>query len=184
MEPLTILPQLSKHQQVIIPMQTLSKAPCEHIYLRQTILAPTLPPLYVANPTPPPPIHFSVSSFAAPNPGPISPFLIAQLKRVHDRLGPKKIRSPFLARDIARLQWELGGGMTRARRQQVEVYVAGIRDPWRKACAELYLARYPGFVMRGDGRLDYGTRGRDEEIGGRVLKGKWDCGEIGGCGVM
>ena len=73
--------------------------------------------------------------------------------------------------------------MTRARREQVEVYVAGIRDPWKKACTELYLARYPGFVMRGDGRLDYGTRGRDKEVRG-VLKWKWDCGEIRGCGVM
>ncbi len=74
--------------------------------------------------------------------------------------------------------------MTRARRQQVEVYVAGIRDPWKKACMELYLAKYPGFVMRGDGRLDFGTRGRDIEVGAGILKGKWGLFKIEGCGVM
>ena len=74
--------------------------------------------------------------------------------------------------------------MSRARRQQVEIYVAGIRDPWKKSCAEFYLARYPGFVMRGDGRLDYGTWGRETEAGGRFLSRKWGLGRIGGCGVM
>lgn len=90
--------------------------------------------------------------------------------------------SPFLARDLEKLQHELEAGMTQARRLQVEVYVAGIRDPWKKATTELYLARYPGFVMRGDGRLDFGTR-----KAGQVGKGgsvKWDWRAKGGCGVM
>lgn len=68
--------------------------------------------------------------------------------------------------------------MTRRRREQVEMYVRGIRDPWKKAASELYLARYPGLVMRGDGRLDYGTRGKDGDDRGGHLEGKW------GCGVM
>ena len=70
--------------------------------------------------------------------------------------------------------------MTRARRLQIEVYVAGIRDPWKKAATELYLARYPGFVMRGDGRLDFGTRKAEQERKAGLVKWDW----MGGCGVM
>jgi hypothetical protein len=70
--------------------------------------------------------------------------------------------------------------MTRERREQVEIYVAGLRDPWKRACAELYLARYPGFVMGGDGRLDYGTR---EGEGGEGRRG-WTWSRLGGCGMM
>ena len=103
---------------------------------------------------------------------------------MHSHLGPKRLRSPFLARDIALLQQELETGMSRARRQQVEMYVSDIHDPLKKACAELYLARYPGFVMRGDGRLDFGTRGREREVKAGVLKGKWNWGMLGGCGIM
>lgn len=66
----------------------------------------------------------------------------------------------------------------------MEIYVAGIQGPWKKACTELYLARYPGFVMRGDGKLDYGTRGRETEVGGGYLKDKEDWGVFGNCGVM
>lgn len=66
----------------------------------------------------------------------------------------------------------------------MEIYVAEIHDPWKKACAELYLARYPGFVMRGDGRLDFGTRGREREVKAGILKGKRDWSMLGGCGIM
>jgi hypothetical protein len=66
----------------------------------------------------------------------------------------------------------------------LELYVSGIRDPWKRAAAELYLARYPGFVMRGDGKLDYGTRGREMHVKGGILKVRWDWGILGRCGVM
>jgi hypothetical protein len=100
---------------------------------------------------------------------------------VHSPLGSKKFRSPFLAGDIELLQHELENGMTRARRQQVELYVAAIHDPWKKACTELYLALYLRFVMRGDGKLDYGMRSRESEARSRPLKGKWAWGTFGSC---
>lgn len=59
------------------------------------------------------------------------------------------------------------------------MYVWGIRDPWKKAATELYLARYPGFVMRGDGRLDYGTRGRGGDGWGTFVEGGRGCGVKG-----
>jgi len=36
-------------------------------------------------------------------------------------------------------------------------FVNGIEDLGKRKAAEVYLARYPGFMFDGDGRLDYGT---------------------------
>ncbi|CAN5951405.1 unnamed protein product [Sphagnum jensenii] len=165
-----------------MPANSTSKPACEHVYLRQTILSPALPPLYIAPPDRSPSTTVAGASLSAPPP--ISPVLVAQLERVHGRLGPTRFRSPCRARDIRALREELEGGMTRERREQVEIYVAGLRDPWKRACAELYLARYPGFVMGGDGRLDYGTREEEGGLKGDEGRRGWTWSRLGGCGVM
>lgn len=46
--------------------------------------------------------------------------------------------------------------MSRDRREQTQYYVLQIQDLKKRKAMEVYLARYPGFVMDGGGRLDYG----------------------------
>jgi hypothetical protein len=151
-----------------MPPTKIPKLPCTHTYLRQTILTHTLPPLYIATSAP-----SNVSSSQSN----ILPRLTTHLTHIHAYLGRRQFRSPFLAHNIVLLQHELEKGMSRERREEVEVYVNGMEDPWKKAATELYLARYPGFVMGWDGRLDLGTR----ELGEEGVK---DGGREGGCVVM
>lgn len=71
-----------------------------------------------------------------------------------------KPRSPFIGRDVNALRRELEGGMSRDRREQMRLFVADLKDKRQKLAAEVYLARYPGFVLDGEGRLDYGIGDR------------------------
>jgi hypothetical protein len=69
--------------------------------------------------------------------------------------------------------------MSRERRLKVQNYVLGIKDQKKKAATELYLARYAGFKIQGDGRLEFGIE--DEKPRGEK------CGKgsgRGSCAVM
>lgn len=50
--------------------------------------------------------------------------------------------------------------MSRERREQVMLYVMSITDVRKRAVAELYLARYPGFFLYGEGGMDFGLEER------------------------
>ena len=69
--------------------------------------------------------------------------------------------------------------MSKERRKVLRQHVFSMRSEREKRVAELYLARFPGFMLDEDGRLDYG-------IGGWVGEEKENGGEKrrGGCVVM
>ncbi len=58
------------------------------------------------------------------------------------------------------LRKELERGMDRDRREQMRCFVTGLKDEEQRRAAEMYLARYPGFVLDGEGKLDYGVGDR------------------------
>jgi hypothetical protein len=68
-----------------------------------------------------------------------------------------KPRLPYIGRDVDALRKELEGGMSRDRRSQMQRFVKGLKDKRQRRAAELYLARYPGFVLDVEGKLDYGV---------------------------
>lgn len=71
-----------------------------------------------------------------------------------------KQRSPFIGRDVNALRKELEGGMSRDRREQMRLFVADLKDKRQRLAAEVYWARYPEFVLEGEGKLDYGIGDR------------------------
>jgi hypothetical protein len=161
-----------------------------------------LPPLYFANPISTPllptptrdPNHKPNNNNYKHTTKSLSPCtrdcLTRRLEAIHKTLGPRKPGSAVQATEISRLRRELEGGMCRERRRLVEGYVRGIADPWKRAATEVYLAQYAGFVIRGDGYLDFGTGGwemenekKREGNGGR--KRVWgDWGGLGECVLM
>lgn len=116
---------------------------CNHTYLSQTIYG-SLPPLYFS---------------------PSSPLTIHTLNLLENAYFYLKAhchpRSPFEGREILLLRAELEAGMSKDRREQMQYYVVQIQDLRKRKATELYLARYPGFIMYGDGRLDYGLAEMD-----------------------
>lgn len=69
--------------------------------------------------------------------------------------------------------------MSRERREQAMVYVMSITDARKRAVAELYLARYPGFFLYGEGGMDFGLEkmvvsenGWDTDLEGGTLNGR------------
>ncbi|KAK0105531.1 hypothetical protein ONS95_004109 [Cadophora gregata] len=161
--------------------------PCQHTFLPQSHIAP-LPPLYLT-PT---------ATFT------IRPSTLTKLTRALTSLGTPHTHSPFLNHDIVKLRKELEAGMSRERRQAMQFYILGIRGPRKRAAAEVYLARYKGFVFGVDGRLGFGTEegaygeSDGERVEYRVGSGLGDRGaepdsgragrslrhRVGGCGVM
>ncbi|KAK6579469.1 hypothetical protein PZA11_008064 [Diplocarpon coronariae] len=111
--------------------------PCEHIYHRQALISP-LPPIYIS-----------------PNTS-LRPSTLARLSRSLDDLGARRARTPFLGRDVAQLRGELEQGMSSERRKIVYFYVLSLQDARKRAATELWLSRYKGFSMGGNGRLDFG----------------------------
>jgi hypothetical protein len=51
---------------------------------------------------------------------------------------------------------ELTHGMSKEHRKVLRQHVFTLRSEREKRVAELYLARFPGFLLDEDGRLDYG----------------------------
>jgi hypothetical protein len=139
-------------------ISTTQQPECNHSILRQTQVA-NLPPLYIA--------------------GRVSPYLTRQLQHAHVSLGQTHFQPRIVIQNVKKLQRELALGMSKERRQQVQDFVLSIRDPWKRATIELYLARYPGFLLGRDGRLDYGLSEGDEKIEGWITWKGW-----GSCGVM
>jgi hypothetical protein len=86
-----------------------------------------------------------------------------------------KPRSEGLSRDINALRNELEEGMSRDRRKQMLLFVIELNDENQRRAAEVYLARYPGFVLDGDGKLDYGVGDRFVTVETRIdaKKGWW-----------
>ncbi|KAH9218187.1 hypothetical protein DL95DRAFT_294087 [Leptodontidium sp. 2 PMI_412] len=167
---------------------SLSQAPsCNHIFHAQTH-NPPLPPLYIT----------SSPSPTSQTPS-LRPSTIGKLARSLTDLGTPHTHTPFLNGDIVKLRKELESGMSRERRQLMQFYILSIADKRKRAAAELYLARYKGFVLGADGRLGFGLEegigvsGEDESAGSNGVTG--DGGREGeqgrsprrgitGCGVM
>ncbi|KAF7865217.1 hypothetical protein EAF04_006194 [Stromatinia cepivora] len=61
------------------------------------------------------------------------------------------------ALDIIMLQEELEKGMSKEKRMAVQEYVFNVEDPERRAMLELWLARFPGFMLRTDRLVDFGV---------------------------
>ncbi|KAH7390426.1 hypothetical protein BKA64DRAFT_710977 [Cadophora sp. MPI-SDFR-AT-0126] len=114
---------------------------CIHIFHTQTQHS-SLPPLYIT------PSH--------QQPTTLRPSTLTKLTRALTTLGTPQSHTPFLNHDIVKLRRELESGMSRERRQAMQFYILGVRDPGKRAAAELYLARYKGFVVGVDGRLGFG----------------------------
>jgi len=88
--------------------------------------------------------------------------------------------------------------MSRERRQAMQSYILGIKDPEKRAAAELHLARYKGFAIGVDGRLGFGTEegaygegvregetvGGDSSAAGERRQGRSLRESVKGCGVM
>ena len=68
-----------------------------------------------------------------------------------------KSRSETIGRDITALRDELEDGMPKDRRERMRLFVMGLKEERQRRAAEVYLARYPGFVLDGEGNLDYGA---------------------------
>lgn len=71
--------------------------------------------------------------------------------------------------DIKILQEELERGMSKEKRLAIQEYVFSVEDPGRRAMLELWLARFPGFMLRTDRLVDFGEadKGRkDVSLGG------------------
>ena len=62
-----------------------------------------------------------------------------------------KPRMPYIGRDVDALRKELEGGMSRDRRKLMRRFVRRMKDKRERRAAELYLARYPGFVLDVEG---------------------------------
>ncbi|KAJ8069276.1 hypothetical protein OCU04_002937 [Sclerotinia nivalis] len=61
------------------------------------------------------------------------------------------------ALDIIMLQEELEKGMSKEKRMAVQEYVFNVEDPERRAMLEVWLARFPGFMLRTDRLVDFGV---------------------------
>jgi hypothetical protein len=90
-------------------------------------------------------------------------------------LGAMKQRSPFIGRDVNALRKELEGGMSRDRREQMRLFVADLKDKRQRLAAEVYWARYPEFVLEGEGKLDYGIGDRFIAADNTAKIGKGGC---------
>jgi hypothetical protein len=71
-------------------------------------------------------------------------------------MGTPRIRPNELTREINSLRQELSQGMSKERKEMLRQHVFSLRSERKKRVAELYLARFPGFMLDEDGRLDYG----------------------------
>lgn len=147
-------------------MTTSPTPPCNHTFMTQNIHR-ELPPLYFSTAT--------LTSRTLTILGDAYRYLKAHCRT----------RSPFEAREIQILRQELEEGMSRDRREQTQYYVLQIQDMRKRKAMELYLARYSGFVMYGDGRLDYGLAvigDGDHSVG--VLESLKDNLKVAGCRIM
>ncbi|CAD6443931.1 18ecb2d5-d818-4e3e-9bef-4d06e8e36858 [Sclerotinia trifoliorum] len=59
--------------------------------------------------------------------------------------------------DVIMLQEELERGMSKEKRMAVQEYVFSVEDPERRAMLEIWLARFPGFMLRTDRLVDFGV---------------------------
>lgn len=71
------------------------------------------------------------------------------------------------ALDIIMLQEELEKGMSRKKRIAVQEYVFNVEDPERRAMLEVWLARFPGFMLRTDRLVDFGVADTRKKVGTR-----------------
>ncbi|KAF4629115.1 hypothetical protein G7Y89_g9035 [Cudoniella acicularis] len=119
--------------------------PCDHSFEPQLRYG-TLPPLYFAP-------NGSISL-------PLS--TLKRLEQSYRDMGNPQYRSPFVMITVNSMKKELDGGMTRERREVLKNWVEEMRTRERTV-VEVFLARYKGFKMGGDGRLDYGL-GEEDDI--------------------
>ncbi|EPE35000.1 hypothetical protein GLAREA_10695 [Glarea lozoyensis ATCC 20868] len=116
-----------------------ARSSCHHEHLAQVRYG-SLPPLY-----------FTPSAQHA-----IQQNTLLHLERAQLDMGPGKPCPPALTREVNNLRKELSQGMSKERRKVLRQHVFSLRSEREKRVAELYLARFPGFLLDEDGRLDYG----------------------------
>jgi hypothetical protein len=127
-----------------IHLHTTPSPKCAHVYLRQSTY-PSLPPLYIA------------AKLRGPRTSSLPLQRIAYLQCSYEFLGSMKPRLPYIGRDVDALRKELEGGMSRDSRKLMRRFVRRLKDKRQRRAPELYLARYPGFVLDVEGKLDYGV---------------------------
>lgn len=73
-----------------------------------------------------------------------------------------KLCSSVIGRDVNALRQELEEVMSKDRREQMRLFVRWLKEKRQRRAAEVYLSRYPGFgfVLDGEGTLDYGIGDR------------------------
>ncbi|APA11170.1 predicted protein [Sclerotinia sclerotiorum 1980 UF-70] len=75
--------------------------------------------------------------------------------------------------NITMLQEELERGISKEKRIAVQEYVFNVEDPERRAMLEVWLARFPGFMLRTDRLVDFGVADRRQKIGALSAWKSW-----------
>ena len=81
---------------------------------------------------------------------------LLRLERAQLEMGIHKPRAWHQANAVNDFREELSKGMTKERKELLRRHVLSLRSERERMVAELYLARYPGFMLDELGRLDYG----------------------------
>ncbi|KAM0184209.1 hypothetical protein ACHAPC_006150 [Botrytis cinerea] len=121
--------------------------PCAHVWFQQTQVG-KLPPLYLSSrPSESKLKHMEHHWYQI-------------IQQYRDMPGEKAL-------DIIMLQEELEKGMSREKRIAVQEYVFNVEDPERRAMLEVWLARFPGFMLRTDRLVDFGVADTRKKVGTR-----------------
>jgi hypothetical protein len=150
------------------------KPKCNHTYLQQARYG-ALPPLYFS----PSSVPSSTNTTKPTAPETLRKTTYAHLLLALHDLGPERDRSPFIAQELNLLRRELEQGMSRERREQMQFYLLELENKRLRAATELYLAKFPGFMVDKRGRLDCRL---DEEVTDEEQGEEWGCGKY--CVVM
>lgn len=136
-------------------MSTLSS--CAHAWFRQSQIG-KLPPLYLSSPPSEPRLKHIEHHWNQ---------VIQQYQDMQD--------TEVL--DIIMLQEELERGLSKDKRREIQEYVFSVEDPERRAMLEIWLARFPGFMLRTDRLVEFGVTDRRKKAatssGWKSWLGEW-----------
>lgn len=110
---------------------------CAHVWFQQTQIG-NLPPLYLSSAPSESKLKHMEHHWSQ---------IIQQYRNMHETE----------VMDIKILQEELERGMSKEKRLAIQEYVFSVVDPGRRAMLELWLARFPGFMLRTDRLVDFGV---------------------------
>ncbi|TGO58229.1 hypothetical protein BCON_0057g00150 [Botryotinia convoluta] len=118
---------------------------CAHVWFRQSQIG-KLPPLYLSS-------RPSESKLKH-----MEHHWDQVIQQYHDMPDEKAL-------DIIMLQEELEKGMSKEKRMAVQEYVFNVEDPERRAMLEVWLARFPGFMLRTDRLVNFGVADTRKKAG-------------------